>query len=73
MLVAQLCLTLGDPRDCSLPGSSVHVFFWQEYLNVLTFPSPGDLPNAGIELRFPGLQDDSLPSEPPGKYLEKLP
>ena len=22
--VAQLCLTLGNPRDCSLPGSSVH-------------------------------------------------
>ena len=22
--VAQLCLTLCDPRDCSLPGSSVH-------------------------------------------------
>ena len=22
--VAQLCLTLGDPMDCSLPGSSVH-------------------------------------------------
>ena len=24
MLVAQLCLTLCDPMDCSLPGSSVH-------------------------------------------------
>ena len=23
-LVAQSCLTLGDPMDCSLPGSSVH-------------------------------------------------
>ena len=23
--VAQLCLTLSDPMDCSLPGSSVHV------------------------------------------------
>ena len=22
--VAQLCPTLSDPRDCSLPGSSVH-------------------------------------------------
>ena len=22
--VAQLCLTLSDPMDCSLPGSSVH-------------------------------------------------
>ena len=24
VLVAQLFLTLCDPRDCSLPGSSVH-------------------------------------------------
>ena len=73
MLVAQSFLTLGDPRDCSLLGSSDHGFFWQEYLSVLTFPPPGDLPNAGIELRFPGLQADSLLSELPGKYLEKLP
>ena len=34
-------------------------------------PSPGDLPNPGIELRSPTLQADSLPSEPPGK-LEAL-
>ena len=26
MLVAQLCLTLCDPMDCSLPGSSIHGF-----------------------------------------------
>ena len=25
--VAQLCLTLSDPMDCSLPGSSVHRIF----------------------------------------------
>ena len=25
--VAQLCLTLGDPMDCSLPGSSAHGIF----------------------------------------------
>ena len=25
--VAELCLTLGDPMDCSLPGSSVHGIF----------------------------------------------
>ena len=32
-----------------------------------SFPSPGDLPNPGIELRSPTLQADALPSEPPGK------
>ena len=29
-------------------------------------PSPGDLPDPGIELGSPTLQADSLPSEPPG-------
>ena len=31
------------------------------------FPSPGDLPNSGIEPRSPAFQADSLPAEPPGK------
>ena len=30
-------------------------------------PSPGDLPNPGIEPRSPTLQADSLPAEPQGK------
>ena len=34
------------------------------------FPSPGDLPDPGIELRSPILQADSLPFEPPGKPLK---
>ena len=33
----------------------------------LSFPSPGDLPNPGIEPGSPALQADSLPAEPPGK------
>ena len=36
---------------------------------VLILPSPGDLLDPGIEPRFPTLQVDSLPSEPPGKPL----
>ena len=39
----------------------------QEYWSGLPFPSPGDLPNPGIEPRSPSLQADALPSEPPGK------
>ena len=31
------------------------------------FPSPGDLPNPGMEPRPPVLQADSLPAEPPGE------
>ena len=34
---------------------------------LLPFPSPGDLPNPGIEPRSPVMQEDSLPAEPPGK------
>ena len=40
----------------------------QEYQSRLPFPSPGDLPNGGIELRSPTLQADTLPSEPPFRY-----
>ena len=42
-------------------------FSRQEYWSRLPFPSPGDLPNPGIELGSPALQTDALPSEPPGK------
>jgi len=38
-----------------------------EYWSGLPFPSPGDLPNPGIELRSPTLQAYSLPAEPQGK------
>ena len=38
----------------------------QEYWSGLSFPSPGGLPNPGIEPRSPALQADALPSEPPG-------
>ena len=38
-----------------------------EYWSGELFPFPGDLPNSGIEPRYPALQADSLPSEPPGK------
>ena len=39
----------------------------QEYLSGYPIPSPGDLPNPGIELESPALQADSLPTELPGK------
>ena len=42
-------------------------FSRQEYWSGLPFPSPGDLPDPGIEPRSPALQADSLPSEPAGK------
>ena len=65
-----LCLTLCDSMDCSLPGSSVHGIFQARILEWVSMPSPGDLPNPGIEPVFPGslaLQAGYLPTEPPGK------
>ena len=38
-----------------------------EYWSGQLFPSPGDLPNPGMEPRSPTLQQESLPAEPPGK------
>ena len=41
-------------------------FSRQEYWSGLPFPSPGYLPNPGIEPRSPEFQADALLSEPPG-------
>ena len=67
-LVAQSCLILGDPMNCSPPGSSVHGHSPGKNTGVgwPCFPS-GDLPDPGLELRYPTVQANSLPSEPPGK------
>ena len=42
-------------------------FSKQEYWSGLAFPSPGDLPDPGIEPRSAAFQADALTSEPPGK------
>ena len=41
-------------------------FSRQEYWSGSPLPSPGDLPNPGIEPESPALQADSLLPEPPG-------
>ena len=38
--VTQSCLTLSDPMDYNLPGSSVHGFSRQEYCSGVPLPSP---------------------------------
>ena len=38
-----------------------------EYWSGQSFPSPGILPNTGIEPKSPAFQADSLPAEPQGK------
>ena len=69
---AQSCLTLCDPMDCvayQVPPSMG--FSRQGYWSGLPFPSPGDLPNPGIEPGSPTLQTDALPSEPPKPSSEQ--
>ena len=62
MLVAQLCVTLCDPMDCSQAPLSMG-FSRQEYWRRLSFPSSGDLPDPGIESGSPALQAVSLSTE----------
>ena len=63
-LITQLCLIL-----CDLMGI-LHCPWHlsrKEYWSGLSCLPPGDHPNPGLNPRFPTLQVDSLPSEPPGK------
>ena len=48
--VTQLCPALCNPVDCSPPGSSVHEIFQARILECVAIPSPGNLPDPGIEL-----------------------
>ena len=69
-MYAQSCLTLCDLMDYSPLGSSVMEFPGQEYWSGLPFPSPGDLPNPGIEPLSqvsPALTGGFFTTAPPGK------
>ena len=60
-LAAQLCLTLCDLMDCSLPGSSCPWgFFRQQHWSGLPCPPPVDLSSPGIEPGSPTLQVDGF-------------
>ena len=69
--VAQLCPTLCNPIDCSLPGSSIHGVFQVRVLDWVTISFSRGFPNPEIKPRSPALQVDSLPCEPAGKPLSK--
>ena len=66
-LVAKSCLTLVTPWTVAHQAPLSMGFSRQEYWSGLPFPSPGDLPDPGIEPGSPALQADSLPTEPWGK------
>ena len=61
---AQPCLTLRDPMDCSLPGSSVHGIFQARTWSGLPPPTPKDLPDPGIIPASPALAGGLPPSVP---------
>ena len=70
VLVAQSCLPRCGPMDSCRPGSSVRGVLRQEYWSGLPFPSPGVLPDPGIEPGSPALQVDSLlPELPKSSFL----
>ena len=69
-----VCVSLSVVFDSAMPwvahqGPLSMGFFRQEYWSGLPSPPPGDLPNPGIEPRFPAMKADSLPSEPPGNEI----
>ena len=71
--LAPTCLvkSLGRVRLFATPWTVAHQappsmeFSRQEYWSGLPFPSPGDLPDPGIEPGSLTLQAGALPSEPP--------
>ena len=72
-LVAKSCQTLlmtPGTVACQVPLSMG--FPRQEYCSGLPFPSPGDLPDPGIEPRSPALEADALTSEPPGNLTTEF-
>ena len=59
----QLC----DPMDYT-----VHEILQARILKWVAVPSPGNLPDPGMEPGSPALQADTLPAELPGKPLHTV-
>ena len=62
-LVPKSCPTLVTTWTVACRAPLSMGFSRQEYWSGLPFPSPGDLPDPGIEPKSPALQTDSLPTE----------
>ena len=72
VLVAQSCLTLCDPMDCSSPGSPVHGILQARVLAGFQALLQGNLPNPEIEPlspAAPSVAGGFFTTEPPGKSL----
>ena len=68
VLVAQLCPTFATPWTVALQAPVCGIL-QARILEWVAIPFPEDLPDLGIEPGSPALQADSLPTEPPGKYI----
>ena len=66
-LVTKSCWTLMTAWTIACQSPLPMGVFRKEYWSGLPYPSPGDLPDPGIESRSPALQADSLPTELQGK------
>ena len=74
--VTKLYPTLCNPWTAVCQAPQSMGFFRQEYWSGLPFPSPGDLPNPGIEPASPALAGGFFTTEPPGKstvlYIQEM-
>ena len=62
VLIAKSCQTLAT-KVYRLSGSSVHGIHQARILEGVAFPSPGDLPDPGIELKSPAIHTDVQTSD----------
>ena len=72
VLVTYWSPTLCDPMTETHQAPLSMGFSRQEYYSGLPFPSPGDVPDAGIEHGSLASQADSLQSVPPGKPFGEI-
>ena len=70
--VVQSCPTLCDLWIVAHQAPPSMGFSRQEYWSRLPFPSPGDLPDPGIEPRPPTLQADALTSAPKAATIDSI-
>ena len=63
---------LATPRTAAYQAPPSMGFSRQDYWSGLPFPSPGNLPDPGIEPWSPAVEADALTSEPPGETMTNL-
>ena len=72
VVIAKSCLTLVTPWTIACQAPLSMGFSRQEYWSELSFPSPGDLPDPGINPTSPALAGEFFTTEQPGKLIFSL-